>query len=103
QGDTGIATVFRGVSLPMVIDTDMADTFNQLQPDDLESLLRDKLSPAEVDAAKQRLQGIKGHINFLRTINLVIAPTDWGNPIVTDAPTRGDSYAVRDKRLKRPA
>jgi hypothetical protein len=54
-----------------------------------------------VNAAKQRLQGIKDHIAGLPD-QCKIAPGDWGNSaFVTMLPTRGDSYAERDKHLKR--
>jgi hypothetical protein len=101
HGETEDTKGFRGVSLPMVIDTDMAKVFDELQPDDLDELLGDKLSRDEVNAAKQRLQGIKDHITGLPD-KCKIAPGDWGNnPFVTMVPTDGDSYAERDRRLQR--
>jgi hypothetical protein len=93
-----LADTFHGVLLPPVVDTEMADAFDQLTPEDLDDLLRDKLSPAEVDAAKQRLQGIKDHINGLRAQGHVIDPADWGDPFVTRLLTPENSYAARDGR-----
>jgi hypothetical protein len=98
RGETDDTYGFRGVSLPMVIDTEMAAAFDQLTPDDLDDLLGDKLTSDEVNAAKQRLQGIKDHIDSLRRSNFVIAPTAWSSDIVTMLSTPGDSYFVRDKR-----
>ena len=78
----------------------MADAFDQLTPEDLDDLLRDKLSPAEVDAAKQRLQGIQNHIEKLRASGHEIAPDEWGSNAVSDLLTDQNSYAARDgKRL----
>jgi hypothetical protein len=100
HGDTEDTYGFRGVSLPMVIDNDMAKVFNDLSPDDLDDALGDLLSRDEVNARKQALQGVKDHIAGLPD-QCKIAPSDWGGDIATMVPTRGDSYAERDKRLQR--
>jgi hypothetical protein len=91
---------FRGVRLPPVIDTEMADAFRRLTPDDLDNLLGGNLSSKEVDAAKQRLQGIQNHIEKLRASGHEIAPDEWGSNAVSDLLTDQNSYAARDgKRL----
>jgi hypothetical protein len=101
RGSTEDTKGFRGVSLPMVIDTEMAKVFNELQPGELDDLLGDMLSSDEVNAAKQRLQGIKDHIKYLPD-NCKIATGDWStHPFVTQLTTNGDSYAERDKWLQR--
>jgi hypothetical protein len=100
QGRTEDTMGFRGVRLPPVVDTEMADAFDQLSPDHLDDLLGDKLSRDEVNAAKQRLQGIKNHINDLRTNHpdRVIDPSQWGSDTVSQLLIDQNSYASREGR-----
>jgi hypothetical protein len=94
--NTKDADGFRGVLLPPVVDREMANAFDQLTPDDLDDLLGDKLSRDEVDAAKQRLQGIKVHIEELRDKRWVIYTDEWGEKDVAQRLTPKNSYAARD-------
>jgi hypothetical protein len=83
----------------MVIDTDMANDFDKLSPDDMDDLGH-MLSRDEVNARKQVLQGIKEHIAALPD-KCKIDPGDWGGDIAGMVSMPGDSYAERDKRLQR--
>jgi hypothetical protein len=86
---------FRGTTLPPVVDTDMRDAFRDMTANDLETLLGGKFSAEEIQAAKDRLAGIKAHIADPNKC-LVIAPGDWDKPNVTALLSSGNSYIGRD-------
>ncbi len=96
---------FRGTGLPPVVDAAMAHAIETLTPQDIRSMLGDKLDDAEVAAALQRHQRVKGHIARLRTQDRVIAPGAWGQPRVQQLLTPDNSYVgrQRDRALKKEA
>ncbi len=100
QGNRESNHGFRGCSLPEVIDTDMAKSIEDLTPERLEELLGDKLSPEEVIATKQRLAGMKAHVQKLRSKGRIIAPDKWGDPAVVKKNNSGTSYVVRDQKYR---
>ena len=87
---------FRGCSLPPVVDHEMAIAINSLTTKDLQAMLGDKLSSAEVSAANLRLEGVQKHIASLDSQGFVIAPTEWGDPNVKQRLRPGNSYAGRE-------
>lgn len=87
---------FRGVYLPMVIDTEMAQAFRDLTPERLEELLGEMLTPEEIAAAKDRLIDIKYHIETLEENGHVIKPNQWDDPFVEKELRRRNSYVGRD-------
>jgi hypothetical protein len=86
----------RGVLLPVVIDTEMAAAFETRMSDTvLEDLIGDKVTEEELQAAKDRLQVIKDHIQELRRIGNIIDPSGWSKDILQYvSPT--DSYFGRE-------
>jgi hypothetical protein len=90
---------FNGTGMPPVMDTDMVEAFEKLTPEILEKSLAGKLTAEEIEAAKKRLEGIKKHIETLRANNMIIEPEEWGDPKVTQALTRDNSYVGREGKL----
>jgi len=87
---------FNGTTMPPVMDTEMARVFEELTPEALEEALAGKLTDDEIQAAKDRLAGIKEHIQELRKGGMIIAPEQWGDPMVTAALDNTNSYVGRD-------
>jgi hypothetical protein len=75
----------RGVLLPRVIDTAMADAIRSLTDETLDAELGDKLTPAEIAATKSRVAAIKKHIRRLELLGRVIPPAQWGRADVKAA------------------
>ena len=98
QGTSSSNHGFRGCKLPAIVDSQMATAIESLTPGRLEQLLGDKLSPAEIDAAKQRLTGVKQHIRRLRARGRIIRPDQWGDRNVMRRNDKGSSYIVRDHK-----
>jgi hypothetical protein len=88
---------FRGVKLPQVVDTDIAQQLRALTPEKLDELLGDKLAPSEIGATKDRLAAIKVHLDNLQQSGQIIAPDEWGEDqtaqLLSD---RSSSYVGRD-------
>ncbi|SFE15487.1 hypothetical protein [Paracidovorax konjaci] len=84
--------VLRGTNLPPVVDVRMAGAIDALTPQDIHAMLKDKLNPAEIDAAIQRHQGVKDHIARLEASGRVIDPADWGRADIQQLMTRENSY-----------
>lgn len=88
---------FRGTRMPALIDTDMAAAIRGVTRERLNALLNDKLSPAEVDAAHQRLQSLHDHVDRLERGGHVITPGQWDNQANVGAFLHQDnSYFARD-------
>ena len=87
---------FRGTRLPPVVDHEMAIAINDLAPSDLRNMLVDKLSTGEINAAIQRLEGVKQHIAKLDMQGLVVSPDEWSHPNVQRALSSDNSYAQRE-------
>jgi uncharacterized protein YdeI (BOF family) len=87
---------FHGTRMPMIIDTDMAQAFRDLTPERLDELLAGKLTKDEIKAAKDRLAGIKVHIDALEYNGMIITPDQWGERFVGKELTRHTSYVGRD-------
>lgn len=97
RGDEDHNWGFRGVTLPPVVDRATAEALLELTPDDLDTLLGDKLLPEEVDATKERLKGIQAHLDQLELDGKVLENTeDWGSDPVSQLLDTTNSYAGRD-------
>lgn len=100
---------FNGLKLPPIIDTEMAEAFRKLTPERLEASLDGLLDDSEIEAAKQRLKGIKDHINDLRKEGRVINPDQWGSQEVgallskDTSAKNATSYVARDKEIAKRA
>ncbi|SFQ03617.1 hypothetical protein SAMN03159339_5232 [Variovorax sp. 770b2] len=88
---------FRGTSLPPVVDFEMAIKISSLTPSDIQVMLGDKLSEAEVRAAVARLEGVKKHIVQLEAQGRVIDPKDWDHFDVRQLLTAENSYIGRER------
>jgi hypothetical protein len=99
---------FNGLKLPPIIDTEMAKAFRELTPEKLQASLSGLLDDDEIKSAKQRLEGIKEHIDKLEKADCIIYPYQWSNPGVGDLlmketnPKNASSYVARDKALVTP-
>lgn len=87
---------FRGVTLPPVIDRDTAQAIRNLTPQKLGELLGGKLRPSELTSARERLEGIKQHLNTLEGTGKFINADQWGSDEVSDLLTQENSYVGRD-------
>jgi hypothetical protein len=94
--DTPERKGFRGTRLPPAVDHEMAIAISSIQASDLQEMLGDKLSASEVQAAVQRLAGVKQHIAKLDQQGLVISPDEWSHANVQQALSPNNSYARRD-------
>lgn len=95
---------FRGTKMPELIDTDMAAALRSITPKRLDALLGDKLSPAEVKAARSRLQSLHDHVDRLERKNQVITPTQWNaRKDMSAFHTKSNSYFARDAGRARVA
>jgi len=92
---------FHGTALPPVVDTEMNRAINALTSRDIRSMLGNKLSEAEINAAIARHQGVKKHIAKLRTRNLIIAPEKWSDRSVQELLTSQNSYVGREREWAR--
>ncbi|WOI44390.1 hypothetical protein [Acidovorax sp. BLS4] len=88
---------FHGTGLPPVVDTEMERSIGALTETDIRSMLGDKLSEAEIDAAVQRHEGVKLHIAQLRSTNRVIDPAEWGDAGVQQLLNSQNSYVGRER------
>lgn len=88
---------FHGTALPPVIDTAMASMLDDLDDDDLHAMLDNQLSDDEVDATVSRLQGLRLHVDQLRTQGLVIEPEQWADPKMQALFTAQNSYMGRER------
>lgn len=87
---------FRGTLMPPIVDTDMYEAVMSLTPDKLEATLKGKLTPEEIAAAKDRLQGVQQHMRALLITGMVIQPNEWNSELADDAfNERGRSYIER--------
>lgn len=86
---------FRGTNMPPVMDTEMVAAFRKMTPADIEQSMAG-LSREEINAAKQRLNGILAHITTLEQQGRIISPDQWGSPAVSKLLTAGNSYVGRD-------
>jgi hypothetical protein len=91
---------FRGVQMPLLIDTDMAAAIRAITPERLDALLDDKLDWEEIQATQARLESLLEHINRLEQNQLIITPTEWNE--VSDADLKeahqpDNSYFARDQ------
>jgi len=93
---------FRGTKMPELIDLEMANAIQNLTQDQLTTLLKDKLSPEEVNAAIMRLESVQQHIDELQSRKRILTPEQWNRMSTELAQTYMDasnSYAVRDMGL----
>ncbi|WCM92804.1 hypothetical protein M5C99_21075 [Acidovorax sp. NCPPB 2350] len=88
---------FRGTGLPPIVDTRMEKSINALTETDIRSMLGDKLSKEEIDAAIQRHQGVKDHIAQLSANGKVIEPEQWNHPDVQQLLKPDNSYIGRER------
>jgi ankyrin repeat protein len=88
---------FRGTEMPPVVDTEMARAILAVDPVNLNNILESYLDSEEISATLTRLAAMKGHIEFLQTEGLVIAPGDWAKPEYQSLLTPENSYAGRDR------
>lgn len=96
---TGGDCVFRGTSMPQVVDSEMAAAIKNMTPDDVKTLLGGKLSDAEVNATVSRLDGMKQHIAGLELQGRVIDPGGWGADSTWALLSADNSYARRNAGL----
>ncbi|MET1117282.1 MAG: hypothetical protein ABWY08_20335 [Comamonas sp.] len=88
---------YRGTKMPELIDSDMASAIRSITPESLSTLLSDKLSPIEVQAAQSRLNSLLEHVNHLEANGQVITPTEWNARNEIDALHQPvNSYVGRD-------
>lgn len=87
--------VLHGTELPPVVDFRMAGTIYALTPQDIREMLADKLKPEEIEAAIQRHQGVKAHIDHLHATGRIIDPADWGLHSTQELMTWENSYVGR--------
>lgn len=74
-------TALRGAKLPQVIDRETRNALMALRPEDLDRELGGLLAPEEIQATKQRLQEIQGHILSLDLSDRVFDRDDqWETP-----------------------
>jgi len=88
---------FRGTGLPPVVDTEMESAINALTSRDIRSMLGNKLSGPEIQAAIARHQGVKDHIARLRADGRVIEPAQWSDPSVQQLLNARNSYLGRER------
>ncbi len=99
---------FNGLKLPPIIDTEMAKAFRELTPEKLQASLSGLLDDDEIKSAKQRLEGIKEHIDKLEKAGCIIEPNQWSKPqvgtLLMEKTNLRDasSYVARDKALVTP-
>lgn len=99
---------FNGLKLPPIIDTEMAKAFRELTPEKLQASLSGLLDDDEIKSAKQRLEGIKEHIDKLEKADCIIEPNQWSKPrvgtLLMEKTNLRDasSYVARDKALVTP-
>ncbi|WP_211322373.1 hypothetical protein [Paracidovorax anthurii] len=86
-----------GTEPPPVVDTGMERAIQTLTERDIRSMLEDKLTEPEIDAAVQRHQGLKDHIAQLRAGGWVIEPEQWGRPDIAQLLTPKNSYIGRER------
>lgn len=92
------AREFRGVLLPEVIDVDMAESINKLTPEGLRSSLTGLLKEDEIQAAVDRLQVLKDHVEKLEKSGQVIGIDEWGSETATNSLQNVDtSYVARER------
>jgi hypothetical protein len=90
-------TTFNGVMLPPVVDTDMKAAIDRITPESLRRELTGLLPEKEIEATLLRLHTLKGHVAQLEKDGKVIAPDQWGSPLVTKAlEDPKTSYVGRD-------
>lgn len=75
----------------------MASMLDDLDDDDLHAMLDNQLSDDEVDATVSRLQGLRLHVDQLRTQGLVIEPEQWADPKMQALFTAQNSYMGRER------
>jgi hypothetical protein len=83
------------VGLPPVMDVEMAEAIEKLEPEQIRTKLKGKLSRAEIQASEMRLALLKEHIQKLRASNAIIAVEDWSKDRADV--TRENSYWARDR------
>ncbi|MCD2513145.1 phosphatidylinositol 4-kinase [Comamonas endophytica] len=91
--DTG----FRGTKMPELIDTNMAKAIRSLTPERLAAILGDKLSSAEMEAAKKRLLSVQKHVDGLQERGQIVTPEEFdARDEIGKLQNADNSYVGRD-------
>lgn len=97
-----------GVSLPLILDTDMVEAINALSEETLEAMMRQcRFTPAEIRAGEARLQAVKAHADELKSMQnqidrgIQISASHFGPYIIS--PHQWADDAVVNKLLKYPS
>jgi len=91
---------FRGVQMPLLIDTDMAAAIRSITPERLDALLDGKLDWEEIQATQARLESVLDHIALLEQNQRVLTPTEWNevsDEELKEAHQPDNSYFARDQ------
>lgn len=87
--------------LPPVVDKDMARAIRAMTHDDIERMCDNMFDDETVQAAKDRLDAVKDHLDKLEKEGNLIDPKDWGTDQTTKILTETTVTTVRDGRPRK--